>query len=117
MLTWHRVARWLGDYCQLMCPRDNERRACSGHGRCAYDAAIDALPYCVCEHYDSAAACAAAGLFFHEPPGACAYYDAALGFEACLKMGLCGICQNAAGRLRAPLAVALAAAMAVLTLL
>jgi hypothetical protein len=78
-----------------MCPRDNAKLFCSGHGHCVYDATIDANPYCVCEHYDNAGDCAAAGLYLHDA-GACAYYDARLGFDSCFKLGLCGICQDAA---------------------
>ncbi len=100
---------WLGDHCQLMCPRDNEKAFCSGHGTCKYDATIDALPFCECEHYTSEAACAAAGLFYREQ-GACAYFDAALGFEPCITLGLCGICQDGARAVRHALAAALAAA-------
>ena len=98
-----------------MCPRDNQRRFCSGHGTCAYDAAIDPQPYCVCEHYTTEAQCAAAGLFFHGE-GGCSYFDADLGFAACYSSGLCGICQDAARAGGPPLPAALAAALGVLLL-
>ncbi len=98
---------------QLMCPRDNARLFCSGHGTCAFDAAIDPLPYCVCDHYTTQAQCAAAGLFFHGE-GGCSYHDADLGFAPCYRSGLCGICQDAASGVGPPLLLALAAAMVLL---
>jgi alpha-tubulin suppressor-like RCC1 family protein len=87
---------WHGDHCQLMCYRDNERKYCSGNGRCSYDKSVDALPYCLCDHAFDAGGCAALGLFYREEFGACSYHDFSLGFEACFKQGLCGICANTA---------------------
>lgn len=90
-----------------MCYRDNDKKYCSGHGQCKYDATVDALPYCVCNHAFDAAGCAALGLYYRVEYGACSFHDFSLGFEVCFKQGLCGICADEApGRARAALAAA-----------
>ena len=98
-----------------MCYRDNDKKFCSGHGHCVYDATVDALPYCVCQHAFDPGTCAALGLYYRADAGACSYHDFSLGFQACFKQGLCGICANGApARARAALAAAAVALLAAL---
>ena len=91
---------WAGDHCQLNCYRDSQRRPCSGHGKCVFDAAVGADPHCLCDHYDTKASgyqgnCSAQGLQV-QSNGWCAWHDAEQGFALCQKLGLCGICADPA---------------------
>ena len=117
-----------GRGCDLVCPRDELGRFCSGNGTCLFDPAIDPLPYCNCDRYCvhptqcvelgvpeeqhdfEKLMCLERGLMLH---GIWCSFHGPEGYDACYGDGLCGICQNDATALGSPARRRAAAAAAV----